>query len=143
MNLVNGATYSTIVDNTTSGRFTSSGNWGLSSYSSNRYGADYRYASPQAVSDAAWFKVNIPAAGNYEVFAWWASNGGYNSSVPFVVNTSSGARYVYKDQRVNGGKWNSLGTFSLAAGDTNLVGVSRWTSTPGYVIADAVKVVRK
>lgn len=143
MNLVNGSTYSTIVDNATSGRFTASGNWGLSSYSSGRYGADYRYANPQAVSDAAWFKVNIPSTGSYEVFAWWPANSGYSSSVPFVVMTTTGAQYIYRDQRVNGGKWNSLGVFSLAAGDTNIVGVSRWTSASGYVIADAVKVVRK
>ncbi len=143
MNLINGSTYSTIVDNATSGRFTASANWGLSSYSSTRYGADYRYANPQSVSDAAWFKVKIPSTGSYEVFAWWPSNSGYSSSAPFAINTTSGTKYVYKDLRVNGGKWNSLGTYTLAAGDTNLVGVSRWTSATGYVIADAVKVVQK
>lgn len=30
----------------------------------------------------------------------------------------------------------------LAAGDRDLVGVSRWTSAAGYVIADAVRVTR-
>ena len=30
--------------------------------------------------------------------------------------------------------------FNLAAGDYNVVGVSRWTSGTGYVIADAVRV---
>lgn len=144
MSLVNQTTaWSAIVDNATSGRFAASGNWGLSSYSANRYGANYRYASPKAVSDAAWFKVNVPATATYEVFAWWASNAGYSSSVPFVVSTTTGYKYVYRDQRVNGGKWNSLGTFTIAAGDANVVGVSRWTSAAGYVIADAVKLVRK
>lgn len=39
-----------------------------------------------------------------------------------------------------GGTWVTLGTYTLAAGDHNVVGVSRWTAGTGYVIADAVKV---
>ena len=31
-------------------------------------------------------------------------------------------------------------SFNLAAGDYNVVGVSRWTSGTGYVIADAIRI---
>ncbi|HEX5596091.1 MAG TPA: N-acetylmuramoyl-L-alanine amidase [Micromonosporaceae bacterium] len=134
--------FSTIVDNTTSGRFSASSAWGTSTYSSQRYGTDYRYANPVLASDAAWFKVNIPEAGNYRVEVWYPADPGYNSSTPHVVVTSSGNQTVNVDQRSGGGAWRSLGTFNLAAGDRNLVGVSRWTSAPGYVIADAVRVTR-
>ncbi len=137
-----GGTWSTIVDNATAGRFIASTNWGVSTYSTSRYGADYRYANPQAVSDAAWFKVNIPAAANYRVEIWYPANSGYNSSTPFVVSTTSGSQYINVDQRTGGGAWRSIGTFALAAGDYNVVGVSRWTSTTGYVIADAVRITR-
>lgn len=137
-----GGTWSAIVDNATAGRFTASANWGVSTYSTSRYGADYRYANPEAVSDAAWFKVNIPAAASYKVDVWYPANAGYNSSTPFVVSTTSGGQYVRVDQRTGGGAWRSLGTFSLAAGDYNVVGVSRWTTTTGYVIADAVRITR-
>ncbi|NED94799.1 peptidoglycan DD-metalloendopeptidase family protein [Phytoactinopolyspora alkaliphila] len=34
----------------------------------------------------------------------------------------------------------SLGVHSLAAGDQDVVAVSRWTSTAGYVIADAIRI---
>jgi len=135
--------WETIVDNATSGRFSASSNWGTSSYSSQRYGADYRYASPQAVSDAAWFSANIPSAGNYQIYVWYPANSGYNSSTPFVVATSSGNQSVQVNQQINGGTWVSIGTFGLNAGDYNVVGVSRWTSTAGYVIADAVRIVRR
>ncbi|HXG58969.1 MAG TPA: N-acetylmuramoyl-L-alanine amidase [Thermoanaerobaculia bacterium] len=134
------AGYSRIVDNATAGRFTASSNWLTSSFSSTRYGADYRYANPQAVSDAAWYKFDIPATGNYEVFVWYPSNSGYNSSTPVIIVTSSGNVTRNVDQRVNGGMWISLGTFQLSAGDNNKVGISRWTSGTGYVIADAVKI---
>jgi hypothetical protein len=58
------------------------------------------------------------------------------------VAASTGNQTVRVDQRVNGGQWVSLGTFVLAAGDRNVVGVSRWTSTTGYVIADAVRITQ-
>ncbi|MEU9509147.1 N-acetylmuramoyl-L-alanine amidase [Micromonospora sp. NPDC048170] len=134
--------FSTIVDNATAGRFTASTNWGTSAYSAQRYGADYRFANPTPASDAAWFKVNIPAAGNYRVEVRHPADPGYNSSAPHVVVTASGNRTVNVDQRSSGGAWRSLGTFGLAAGDRNLVAVSRWTSTTGYVVADAVRVTR-
>jgi len=137
-----GGTWSSIVDNTTAGRFTASANWGVSSYSGQRYGADYRYASPVAASDVAWYRFNVPAAGSYRVEAWWPANAGYNSAAPYIVATTTGNQTVYADQRAGGGQWRSLGTFTLPAGDANRVGVSRWTSGSGLVIADAVRLTR-
>jgi len=141
--LVIGSTWWQIVDNATAGRFTASGNWGVSTYSSQRYGADYRYANPVAASDAAWFKFNIPSSGNYEVYVWYPANAGYNASTPFVVATSSGSVTRVVNQQVNGGTWVSIGIHNFVAGDYNAVGVSRWTSGAGYVIADAVKLVQR
>jgi hypothetical protein len=43
------------------------------------------------------------------------------------------------DQTLNGGKWNTLGTYSFPAG-WNKVQLSRWTSSGNTVIADAVQV---
>ncbi len=134
--------WSTIVDNTTAGRFTASANWGTSTYSSQKYGADYRFATPVTTSDVAWYKVNIPATGNYQISAWYGANSGYNDAAPYIIATTTGNRTVYVNQRANGGRWVSLGTFALAAGDDNKVGVSRWTAGTGYVIADAVRVTR-
>jgi N-acetyl-anhydromuramyl-L-alanine amidase AmpD len=142
MSLVNQSS-EIVVDNSTAGRFSASGNWQLSSWNSQKYGADYQFANPQAVSDPAWYKVNVPSSGQYDVYAWWPANSGYNSNTPYVIKTTSGNQTVYVDQRVNGGKWNYLGTFSLASGDDWVVGVSRWTSGTGYVIADAVKLIRR
>lgn len=134
--------YSAIVDNATPGRFTASANWGTSTYSAQRYGADYRFANPVAASDPAWYKFNIPATGNYRVDAWWPALPGYNNATPYVIVTSSGNQSVTVDQRVTGGQWRILGTFNLTAGDANKVGVSRWTNGTGYVIADAIRITR-
>ncbi|MEV6372460.1 N-acetylmuramoyl-L-alanine amidase [Micromonospora musae] len=140
--MAGGTAWSSIVDNSTAGRFTASASWGVSSYSGQRYGADYRYADPIAASDPAWYRFNVPAAGNYRVDAWWPANSGYNSAAPYIVATTTGNRTVTVDQRVTGGQWRSLGTFALPAGDANRVAVSRWTTGAGLVIADAVRLTR-
>ncbi|GAB3137649.1 hypothetical protein GCM10027290_03730 [Micromonospora sonneratiae] len=135
------AAASTIVDNDTAGRFAASGNWGTSAYSGQRYGADYKFATPDTTaSDAAWYKINIPSAGSYQVEVWYPADPGYNNSTPFVVAATGGNQTIHVNQQVNGGRWVSLGVFSLAAGDRNVVGVSRWTNGTGYVVADAVRV---
>jgi len=134
--------WSSIVDNTTAGRFTASASWGTSTYSAQRYGADYRYAEPVAASDSAWYKFNVPATANYRVDAWWPAVSGYNSATPYIVSTTTGNRTVIVDQRATGGQWRSLGTFTLPAGDANRVAVSRWSSAAGLVIADAVRLTR-
>lgn len=150
MSLVNeSTTWSQTVDNTTSGRFRASSNWGTSTYSSQRYGADYRFANPAAMSDAAYYKFNIPSNGNYEIYMWYPANSGYNSATPVVVwqanSTWTGTVTVTKsvNQQTNGGKWVSLGTFPLLAGDQEVLAVSRWTSSAGYVIADAFKIEKR
>ncbi|MBA2895153.1 family 10 glycosylhydrolase [Nonomuraea soli] len=130
-----GGAYSAVLDAPAAGSA-----WGSSSYSTQRYGADYRFAEPQAVSDPAWFQAAVPAAGSYRVEVWYPANSGYNSATPYIVVTSTGNRTVTVDQRTGGGQWRVLGTFTLAAGSGNVVGVSRWTSTTGYVIADAVRI---
>ena len=46
------------------------------------------------------------------------------------------------NQRRNGGKWVLLGRYTLNAGDSYRVQVASRSSGRGYIIADAVKVVR-
>ncbi|MFC7760862.1 family 43 glycosylhydrolase [Catellatospora bangladeshensis] len=134
--------WSQIVDNTTEGRFTASTAWGVSAYSTQRYGADYRYAEPVSASDAAWYRFAVPETGTYRVDAWWPALPGYSTKAPYVIVTPSGNQTVHVDQRYNGGGWRTLGTFTLSAGDENKVGVSRWTNGTGLVIADAVRLTR-
>ncbi|WP_159079101.1 phosphodiester glycosidase family protein [Plantactinospora sp. BC1] len=134
--------WSSTVDNSTAGRFTASANWGTSSYSSSRFGTDYRFADPVLSSDVAWYRVNVPETASYAVAVWYPADPGYNDSTPFIVATTSGNQTVRVNQRANGGRWVSLGVFTLPSGDANRVGVSRWTSGTGYVVADAVRITR-
>src|SRR5690606_31328072 len=126
-----------IVDNNTSG-FSASGNWSSATSASDKYGSNYRYRNVQATSDAATWTVNLPSAGSYEVYAWWSDGGNRSITAPYLVDHSGGTATVYRNQRVNGGQWNLLGTYNLNAG-SNQVRLSCWTSNGTIVIADAIR----
>nr|WP_246267474.1 family 10 glycosylhydrolase [Nonomuraea typhae] len=132
-----GETFSVVVDNQDPG-FAATATWGTSAFSGQRHGADYRFAAPVAASDPAWFSAAIPATGSYRVEVWYPADPGYNSATPYLV----AGQTIKVDQRSGGGAWRSLGTFTLQAGTGNVVGVSRWTSATGYVIADAVRITK-
>ena len=138
------ATYSQIVDNANSNRFQASGRWIFSNWSPQRYGRNYRVIKkPLSVSDSARFKIKTPAKGSYKVLARWPSDSGYNNQTRFWVKASSGWKLKTVNQRQNGGKWVSLGIYTLNAGDSYRIQVaSRSADRRGYIIADAVKVVR-
>ena len=136
-----GSGFSVVIDNADAA-FTAGSGWGTSTYSTQLHGTDYRFAEPMSTSDPAWYRAAIPSAGSYRVEVWYPANAGYSSAAPYLVAATGGTQTVTVDQRTGGGQWHALGTFSLAAGTSNVVGVSRWTSTTGYVIADAVRITR-
>ncbi len=130
-----------IVDNADPG-FSASSNWNTGTMATDKYGPDYRWRLTEAISDPATWAFNIPTADSYEVYAWWSQGWNRSATAPYIVYHSGGYTVVYVNQQQNGGKWNSLGTYSFNAG-SNQVKLSCWT-TPGYVvIADAVRLIRR
>lgn len=130
--------YDEVVDNTDSG-FTPGASWWTSTSTPGYYGSNYRVRSTEATSDAATWTFNIPSSGTYEVEAWWVAGSNRAASAPYIVYHSGGSTVVNVNQQANGGKWNSLGTYSFNAGSANVL-LSCWT-TPGYfVIGDAVRI---
>ncbi|HZI11314.1 MAG TPA: hypothetical protein VE153_13095 [Myxococcus sp.] len=135
-----------IVDNnnarndTTKGYSQISANWSTGT-SAGYYGTNYNYASTQAISDPAVFFFYLPAAATKTIDAWWVAGTNRSTTAPFIITNASGTNLatVNVNQQINGGKWNTLGTWSFPAG-WNKVQVSRWT-TAGYVVmADAIQV---
>jgi hypothetical protein len=109
------AARSVVVDNRAPGRFDA--DWGTSTWNSQRFRGDYRFARPSSRTDLALFRVPIATTGRYAVSAWWPADRGYNASTPFRILTREGARTVRVDQRRDGGRWVALGIFAFAAGD--------------------------
>ncbi|MDR7383234.1 N-acetylmuramoyl-L-alanine amidase [Promicromonospora iranensis] len=136
-----GSSWSVIVDNTAAG-FAAGPSWQTSSFSAERYGTSYRYATPAEVSDLATYSATIPSNGSYRVEAWFPGIAGYNTSTPFIVHTGTGSSTIRVDQSTGGGAWLSLGTYAMTAGTRTVVAVSRWTQGTAYVIADAIRITR-
>lgn len=138
MNLVNGgSSWSVIVDN--SSGFSASSNW-TTGNAAGQYGPDHRHAKPLLASDAGWWRATIPSSGTYRVEVWHPADPSNNPRAPYIVVTTGGNKTVHVDQTSGGGRWKSLGTFSLAGGTRNIVGISRWTSSAGWIEADAVRI---
>ena len=106
-------------------------------------GTGYRYARPDKLADPARFKVRTPTRARYLVYARWPAASGYNPATPFVIVSTSGTRRIRVDQGRAGGVWTYLGYYMLAPGDRYAVRVERASTAAGYVIADAVKIVRR
>ena len=141
------AAYSQVVDSADSSRFyvNSASHWYTSSWNSQRYGSNYKYHWPSSSDYYAWYKVNMPAAGNYAVYGWWGADPGYNSSAAYWIWTTNGWVKKNVDQRTNGGKWVYLGTYAMNAEDDwdICVDYGRYSSSTGYIISDAVRIIRQ
>jgi len=130
-----------IVDNADSSRF-SAPNWRTSARASAaKQGANFRFAAPKPNTDPAEFRLWAPRAGRYAIYIWHPSHPDYSSSAPVGVKTHAGLRWRRLDMRTGGGRWVPLGEYALAAGEEPSVLVSRWTSAPGWLVADAVRMV--
>ena len=120
----------TTVDNATAGRFAASTNWGTSAWSGPAVRRRLPVRHPvhrrqrRRLVQGVHRRVRRPPGGGLVPGRPGLQQRHTRSSWPRPAATSS----VVVDQRGNGGRWVSLGTFDLAAGDYNVVGVSRWTN---------------
>ena len=133
--------YSQVVDNSSPERFSAPG-WSFGSSNSNSYGTNFRVAKPSQRAKPARFKFEIPASDVYSVYAWWPAYGVNNTATRFGVSTASGVRWTKVDQREDGGLWVRLGAYEMESGNRYAVQVSPASEKGGYVMADAVKIVR-
>jgi hypothetical protein len=118
-----------------------SGTWAASSLASGYFGTGYYFASTKPTSDPATFWFYLPSGGTRTVDAWWTAGSNRSASAPFVAFNASGSKLgtKYVDQRTNGSRWVTLGTWNFSPG-WNKVVLSRWAAEGSVVIADAVRV---
>jgi hypothetical protein len=118
-----------------------SANWTSASSTAGYYGTGYYYASTAPVSDGANFWFYLPTAATRTVDAWWTTGANRSTTANFIAFDAAGNKLgtAYANQQLNGGKWNTLGTYNFSAG-WNKVVLSRWTTEGYVVVADAVRV---
>lgn len=101
------------------------------------YGTGSRYHSAGDGSCTATWTPDLASAGDYKVYAWWATRGNRATDAPYTVNYEGGSDTVRMDQRKDWDQWNYLGTWPFAAGTSGSVMLS--DDGDFTVTADAVK----
>jgi lysophospholipase L1-like esterase len=83
----------------------------------------------------------IPStSGTYALSMWWTQWSSRSSSIPVTIEYAGGTETRFINQRIDGGRWNSLGSYPFTTGVAYEVTI---TSQPGpsSTCADAVKFV--
>ena len=127
-----------IVDNADSGYSDAGGGWWTSSYSSDRYGADYRCNASGTGESTATFQAALLAPGDYKVYCYYPQGSNRANDTPYTINYTGGSDTVEVNQQINGGQWNLLGTYYFDAGNHTVV-ISDDAQADKNVMADAVK----
>jgi hypothetical protein len=95
-----------------------------------QYGTGFRYKLKDAAGTGTMtWTPDLPEAGQYNVYAWWAAENGYyrSENVPYTVYYDGGSERVEVDQTTSGpggGQWNYLGTWTFAVGTSGYVVLS-------------------
>lgn len=117
------------------------GNWKRSTSNAGYYGADYQVQAGSGTAAWARWTPRIPASGEYDVYLRWTSGWNRASNAKVTINTPSGQKVRYVDQRSNGGIWYFMGRFYLNAGYSTGSGsvAVHATGANGYVVADGAR----
>ena len=110
------------------------GTWAASD-ATNWYGTNSIWARDGATYTWSFIPSNT---GSYSIKMWWTQWSSRSSNIPVDIKTGNNTSRVYINQQINGGKWNSIGTFSLTAGVTCSVTIISQPS-PTSTCADAVE----
>lgn len=114
------------------------GTWATATGATDKHGTDYRYKSTAPVSEPATWTASLNVSATWNARAWWPQGSNRSATAPYMVSHSGGTTTVNKNQQVNGGSWQLLGSWGMSAGN-NTIKLSCWTTTGYVVVADAVR----
>jgi YD repeat-containing protein len=130
----NGTPVAEIVVNNAGAGTSFTGSW-CASTAPRPYGTSSAVSCGSGTDTYRWTPT-LPAAGTYEVYAWWTATASRSSQVPYTVVHAAGTFTTTRNQQAGGGQWQLLGTFAFNAGTSSYVEVS---DANGPVAADAVR----
>jgi hypothetical protein len=123
--------------------FKTEGTWASSTGAGGYYGSNYYHDNNTGKgTKSARFTPHLSLVGDYEVFARWTAHSNRASNVPIDIIHANGTEFIEVDQKTNGGQWVSLGVYPFSPGTSSSVLISN-DGTNGYVVADAVRLVRQ
>lgn len=129
-----------LIDNKSASVF---GAWSTGITAVDKYSTDYRFIAQGSGANYVQFTPYIATAGAYDVYEWHAQGANRTTNAPHVINHNEGSATVYANQKVNGGKWNRLGTFNFAVGNAGNVRVTdAFSDSTQVVMADAIRFIQ-
>jgi hypothetical protein len=87
------------------------------------------------------FPLNLPAAGEYEIYGWWTSSANRSTNTPFIIDHANGQTQVPVNQTINGSTWALIGTYNFNGTADEKVRVTAGATTNAYVVADAIRIL--
>ncbi|MGC9520559.1 MAG: N-acetylmuramoyl-L-alanine amidase [Anaerolineae bacterium] len=123
--------------------YTETGTWQEGSRGTGYDGGTYRYTlatQGEATATATW-TVDVPASGEYAVYAWVYPGPNRVPDAHYTVHHAGGSTEVILDQRIHPVTWRYLGTFPFYAGSASITLDNRTTQGGTLaVLADAIRV---
>ncbi|MFN3554927.1 MAG: phosphodiester glycosidase family protein [Bacteroidales bacterium] len=87
------------------------------------------------------FPLNLPKAGEYEIYAWWTAHSNRAADAPFFVTHAEGVTEVAMNQTQGGSMWNLVGTFQFNGTQEEAVRITAAATTNDWVVADGIRIV--
>src|SRR5713226_1494596 len=115
------------------------GKWTTSNTTAGFLGADYLFRTPGDGSASVTWPFPSGQAGRYEVFARWSAGPNRATNANYQVNSNAGGSSAAVNQKINGGSWQSLGSFDFQPGKGQ--GITLTDKADGVVVADAIRFV--
>src|ERR1051325_7053602 len=115
------------------------GKWTATAETSGFYGANYLFRTPGDGNSTVTWPFPSGTAGRYEVFARWSAGPNRATNATYLVSSNAGITSLPVNQKVNGGTWQSLGSFDFQPKGGQ--GVTMNDRADGVVVADAIRFV--
>jgi RHS repeat-associated protein len=94
-------------------------------------------SSSDLLANTATWNLDSADSGEYEVFARWTAHSNRATNATYTINNSIEVKSINMDQTVNGGSWQSIGTYQLNS--ESIITLSDRAN--GYVIADGIRII--
>lgn len=121
------------------------GNWVKSTYSSNRFGAEYVHDDKKGKGEnRAIFRGSLPESGIYEVRIAYSPSGNRAANIPITITAEDGKHRVMLDETKTpsiGGLFQPIGRFQFEKGARCQVVIGTEGTGDRYVIVDAVQFI--
>ena len=110
-----------VIDNRSSKQISASGAWARTTGGGGCYGGDATRLPANSASGSFAFRPVFQRRGSYQVQMRWPTLSTQSASLPVSIVHSGGTAQVQVNQSVNGGVWNTLGSWTFAAGSGSSV----------------------